>query len=59
MGVSQNKGNLFGLPIIKDFSILGSILGSAYLGALPYNTRPPILTILHLLQGPSIYYMPT
>ena len=38
MGVSLNKGYLFGVPYSKDYSILGSILGSSYLGKLPYNT---------------------
>ena len=36
MGVSQNSGYLFGGPHNKDYSILGSILGSLYLGKLPY-----------------------
>ena len=34
--VSQNYGYLFRDPHDKDFSILGSILGSPYLGKLPY-----------------------
>ena len=37
MGVSQNKGYLSGGPHNKDYSILGSILGSPYLGKLPYS----------------------
>ena len=36
MGVSQNSGYLFGGPNNKDYSILGSILGSPYFGKLPY-----------------------
>ena len=32
MGVSQNYGYLFGGPHNKDYSILGSILGSPYCG---------------------------
>ena len=36
MGVSQNYGYLFGGPHNKDYSILGSILGSSYFGKLPY-----------------------
>ena len=36
MGVSQNYGYLFGGPNNKDYSILGSILGSPYFGKLPY-----------------------
>ena len=39
MGVSQNYGYLFGGPNNKDYSILGSILGSPYFGKLP-NTCP-------------------
>ena len=37
MGVSQNQGYHFGGPNSKDYSILGSILGSPYLGKLPYT----------------------
>ena len=36
MGVSQNQGCHFGGPYNKDYSILGSTLGSPYLGKLPY-----------------------
>ena len=36
MGVSQNWGYHFRGPHNKDYSILGSILGSPYLGKLPY-----------------------
>ena len=32
MGFSQNRGYLFRGPNIKDYSILGSILGSPILG---------------------------
>ena len=32
MGDSQNYGYLFGGPYNKDYSILGFILGSPYLG---------------------------
>ena len=42
MGVSQNKGYHFGAHHSKDYSILGSILGSPYSGKLPYN---PILVV--------------
>ena len=35
MGVSQNEGELFTGPS-KNYNILGSILGSPYLGKLPY-----------------------
>ena len=34
---SQNYGYLFGGPHNKGYSILGSILGSPYLGKLPYH----------------------
>ena len=37
MGASQNRGTLFGGPHNKDYSILGSILGSPYFGKLPYG----------------------
>ena len=36
MCVSQNWGYLFGGPYNKDYSILGSILGSPNSGKLPY-----------------------
>ena len=36
LGVSLNEGYLFGGPYSKDRSILGSILGSPYLGKLPF-----------------------
>ena len=35
MGLSQNYGYLFGGPHHEDYSILGSILGSPYVGKLP------------------------
>ena len=31
------RGTLFGGPYNKDYSILGSILGSPYFGKLPYR----------------------
>ena len=37
MGVSQNYGYHFGGTNNKDYNILGSILGSPYLGKLPYH----------------------
>ena len=37
MVVSGNQGYHFQGPYNKDFSILGSILGSPYLGKLPYR----------------------
>ena len=37
LGVSQNYGYLFGGPHNKDYSILGSILGSPYFGKLPFR----------------------
>ena len=35
-GFPKIRGNLFGGPYNKDYSILGSILGSPYFGELPY-----------------------
>ena len=35
VGVSQNQGYPFGGPHSKDYSILGSTLGSPYFGKLP------------------------
>ena len=37
MGVFQNYGYHFGGPYNKDYGILGSILGSPYVGKLPYE----------------------
>ena len=37
IGVSQIYGYHFGGPINKDYSILGSIMGSPYFGKLPYK----------------------
>ena len=37
MGGSQNSGYHFGGPNNKDYSIMGSILGSPYFGKLPYK----------------------
>ena len=37
MGVSQNYGYHFGGPYNEDYSILGSISGSPYLGKLPHS----------------------
>ena len=45
LGVSQNLGYQFRGPHIKDYSILGSILGSPYLGKLPFVSEamsPPL-----------------
>ena len=39
LGVSQNRGTLFGCPYNKDYSILGSILGSPYFGKLPSSMK--------------------
>ena len=36
LGDSQNYGYHFGGPYNKDYSILGFILGSPYLGKLPF-----------------------
>ena len=38
--VSKNYGYHFGGPHNKDYSILGSILGSPYFGKLPIVCRP-------------------
>ena len=37
-GVSQNSGYHLRGPYNKDYSILGSILGSPYLGKVPYSS---------------------
>ena len=37
MGVSQHYGYLLGDPYNKDYSILGSLLGSPNFGKLPYR----------------------
>ena len=39
LGVSQNYGYPFGGPHNKDYSILGSLLGSPYFGKLPFEVR--------------------
>ena len=39
MVVSQIRGTLFRGPYNKDYSILGSILGSPYFGKLPYHVK--------------------
>ena len=36
LGFPKIRGTFFGGPINKDYSILGSILGSHYFGKLPY-----------------------
>ena len=43
MGVSQNQGYPFGGPNDKDYSILGSILGSLILGN--YHIPPPSVAL--------------
>ena len=47
MGISQNYGYHFGGPHNKDYSILGSILGSPYFGKLPHD---PALSFLLCLM---------
>ena len=37
IGFPEDMGNFFGVPIRLTCSILGSILGSSYLGKLPYD----------------------
>ena len=44
-GFPKVRGTFFGGPHNKDYSILGSILGSPLLGKLPYN---PIITQYNL-----------
>ena len=39
-GGFQSLGYHFGGPYNKDYSILGSILGSPYFGKLPLSTHP-------------------
>ena len=46
MRVSQNFGYLFGGPYNKDYTILGSILGSPYFGKLPYANMSQSLNSL-------------
>ena len=44
LGDSQNEGYLFGgVPINKDYSILGSILGYPNFEKLPFKARPKLL----------------
>ena len=45
LGVSQNWGYPFGGPYNKDYSILGSILGSPYFRKLPFKLLyyPPMM----------------
>ena len=38
IGLSYNSGYLFGGPCKKDYSLLGFMLGSPYLGKLPYGS---------------------
>ena len=45
--VPKIRGTIFGDPHNKDYSILGSILGSPYLGKLPYTWLPRV----RYLQG--------
>ena len=52
MGVSQNSGYFFGGPHSKDYSILGSILGSPYFGKQPY-----FITLDDALQISAGYIM--
>ena len=41
MGVAQNRGYSFGGPYSQAYSNFGSILGSPYLGKLPYTRLTP------------------
>ena len=40
------RGTLFGGPHNKDYSILGSILGSLYFGKLPYEFLLAVLLVI-------------
>ena len=42
-GFPKIRGTLFGGPHNKDYSILGSILGSPYFGKLPYELYSKLL----------------
>ena len=47
--IPKIRGTFFGGPYSKDYSILGSILGSPYLGKLPFkisycNQETPLIT---------------
>ena len=39
LGVSQNSGTVLGVPILRIFTIFGSILGSPYFGKLPFHCK--------------------
>ena len=43
------RGTFLGVPHNKDYNILGSILGSPYLGKLPYS--PCIIPIPYMAAG--------
>ena len=43
MGLPKIRGTTFGGPNNKDYSILGSLLGSPYFGKLPYQFVPIVL----------------
>ena len=49
-GFPKIRGYLFGGPIKKDYSILGSILGSPYFGKLPslHPHNGPVLRLRRL-----------
>ena len=49
MGVSQNYGYHLRGPHNKDYSILGSILGSPFFGKLPHD--PALLFLLCLMPA--------
>ena len=48
LGVSQNQGYLVGAPYNKDYSILGSTLGSLYVGKLPFLPSTVVSMLLSL-----------
>ena len=49
-GVSQNWGDNFGGPNNKDYSLLGSISGSPYLGELPCRFSGGLTLMLFKVQ---------
>ena len=53
------RGTLLGVPQNKDYSILGSILGSPYFGKLPYGYSSPNHASDYQYGGPTLYYIDT
>ena len=57
VGVSQFRGTLFRGPYNKDYSILGSILGSPDFGKLPCGSYSPSIQCLGFQCGVIIFYL--